>query len=286
MPLFSFVRALTDSCVNPFDNAGNVAGPKLKSLLIHAIRAGFRHIDTAQVYGNEDAVGEAVQTSGIPRDDVFITTKVWVENYTQTRFERSVDVSLKALRTDYIDLLLLHWPGSMVPLEDQLAWLNALVHSGKVLSIGVSNFNSALLQRAVELSDIPLATNQFEYHPYLNQANLVTATRQAGVAVTAYCAMAVGRVFSEPVLQRIAKQYGKSVSQIVLRWLVQQKGVIALSRTGREERIQENLNIFDFSLEESDMNAIFRLARRGSRIVDPPGLAPPCDPTPPFDAFS
>jgi 2,5-diketo-D-gluconate reductase B len=286
MPLFSFVRALTDSCVNPFDNAGNVAGPKLKSLLIHAIRAGFRHIDTAQVYGNEDAVGEAVQTSGIPRDDVFITTKVWVENYTQTRFERSVDVSLKALRTDYIDLLLLHWPGSMVPLEDQLAWLNALVHSGKVLSIGVSNFNSALLQRAVELSDIPLATNQFEYHPYLNQANLITATRQAGVAVTAYCAMAVGRVFSEPVLQRIAKQYGKSVSQIVLRWLVQQKGVIALSRTGREERIQENLNIFDFSLEESDMNAIFRLARRGSRIVDPPGLAPPCDPTPPFDAFS
>jgi 2,5-diketo-D-gluconate reductase B len=286
MPLFSFVRALTDSCVNPFDNAGNVAGPKLKSLLIHAIRAGFRHIDTAQVYGNEDAVGEAVQTSGIPRDDVFITTKVWVENYTQTRFERSVDVSLKALRTDYIDLLLLHWPGSMVPLEDQLAWLNALVHSGKVLSIGVSNFNSALLQRAVELSDIPLATNQFEYHPYLNQANLVTATRQAGVAVTAYCAMAVGRVFSELVLQRIAKQHGKSVSQIVLRWLVQQKGVIALSRTGREERIQENLNIFDFSLEESDMNAIFRLARRGSRIVDPPGLAPPCDPTPPFDAFS
>jgi 2,5-diketo-D-gluconate reductase B len=98
--------------------------------------------------------------------------------------------------------------------------------------------------------------------------------------------MAVGRVFSEPVLQRIAKQYGKSVSQIVLRWLVQQKDMIALSRTGREERIQENLNIFDFALEESDMNAIFRLAERGSRVVNPPGLAPPWDPTPPLDAFS
>jgi 2,5-diketo-D-gluconate reductase B len=257
-------------------------GGKLKNLLVHAIRAGFRHIDTAQVYGNEDAVGDGVQLSGISRDDVFITTKVWVNNYTQTRFEQSVNMSLTALRTDYIDLLLLHWPSSIVPLEDQIAWLNALVHAGKVLSIGVSNFNRALLQRAVELSDIPIATNQFEYHPYLNQASLVAATRQAGVAVTAYCAMAIGRVFSEPILQMIATKHSKSVSQIVLRWLVQQEGVIALSRTEREERIQENLNIFDFSLEEADMSAIFQLAQRGSRIVDPPGLAPLWDPTPPL----
>ncbi len=112
-----------------------------------------------------------------------------------------------------------------------------------------------LLKRAVELSDIPLATNQFEYHPYLNQASLVAVTRQAGVAVTAYCAMAIGRVFSDSTLQMIAKRYGKSVSKIVLRWLVQQKGVVALSRTEREERIQENLDMFDFSLEETAMNA-------------------------------
>jgi 2,5-diketo-D-gluconate reductase B len=191
-------------------------------------------------------------------------------------------VSLKALRTDYVDLLLLHWPSNIVPLEEQIAWLNASVHAGKVLSIGVSNFNHASFQRAVELSDIPLTTNQFEYHPYLNQATLITATRQAGVAVSAYCAMAVGREFSEPALQRIARHYGKSVSQIVLRWLVQQNNVIALSRTEREERIQENLNIFDFFIEEDDMSAIFRLAQQGSRIVDPPGLAPPWDPTPPF----
>jgi 2,5-diketo-D-gluconate reductase B len=143
-------------------------GANLKSLLVHAIRAGFRHIDTAQIYGNEDAVGEGVRTSGISRNDVFITTKVWVENYTQTRFQRSVDVSLKALHTDYIDLLLLYWPSNVVPPEDQIAWLNALVLAGKVLSIGVSNFNRALLQAAVELSDISLATNQFEHHPYLN----------------------------------------------------------------------------------------------------------------------
>jgi 2,5-diketo-D-gluconate reductase B len=259
-------------------------GAKLANLLVHVIRAGFRHIDTAQVYGNEDAVGEGIQMSGVSRDDVFITTKVWVANHTKHRFEQSVNESLLALRTDYIDLLLLHWPSSIVPLEDQIERLNALVHAGKVLSIGVSNFNRALLQRAVELSDIPLATNQFEYHPYLNQESLITATQQAGAAVTAYCAMAIGRVFSEPVLQAIAGRYGKSVSQVVLRWLVQQKGVVALSRTEREERIQENLDIFDFTLEEADMKAIFRLAAHDSRIVDPPGLAPLWDPTPPLPA--
>ena len=257
-------------------------GSKLSRLLVHAIRTGFRHIDTAQVYENEDAVGEGIQLSGVSRDDVFITTKVWVTNYAHSKFERSVDESLRALRTDYIDLLLLDWPNSIVALEDQIGRLNALVHGGKVLSIGVSNFNCSLLQQAVDLSDIPLATNQFEYHPYLNQASLVTTARQAGVAVTAYCAMAIGRVFSEPVLLGIAKRYGKSTSQIALRWLVQQKSVVTLTRTEREDRLQENLNIFDFALEETDMNTIFQLAKPGSRIVDPPGLAPQWDPIPPL----
>ena len=261
-------------------------GSKLANLIVHAVRAGFRHIDTAQIYGNEDAVGEGIQMSGVSRDDVFITTKVWVSNYERSRFERSVNESLKALHTDYIDLLLLHWPSTAMPLEDQLGQLNALVHAGKVLSIGVSNFNRALLQRAVELSDIPLATNQFEYHPYLNQKRLITATQRAGAAVTAYCAMAIGQVFSDPVLQRIARRYNKSVPQIVLRWLLQQKGVVALSRTEREEHLKENLNVFDFALEEVDMSAIFRLARYGSRIVDPPGLAPSWDPTPPHPAVA
>jgi len=150
-----------------------------------------------------------------------------------------------------------------------------------VLSIGVSNFNSALMQQAVELPGIPLATNQFEYHPYLNQGTLISATQQVGLAITAYCAMALGRVFSEQVLQGIANRYGKSVSQIVLRWLLQQKGVVALSRTEREDRIQENIDIFDFFLEDIDRGAVFRLARHSRRIGDPPELAPLWDPTPP-----
>lgn len=257
-------------------------GQKLSRLISHALRAGFRHIDTAQVYGNEASVGEGISLSGIPRDDVFITTKIWVSNYPAGRFERSVDESLNALRTDYIDLLLLHWPSDTIPLEEQIGQLNRLVHAGKVLSIGVSNFNRNLLEQAVELSDIPLATNQFEYHPYLNQSALVTATRQAGVSITAYCAMAIGRVFSDPVLRVIAMRHGRTISQIVLRWLLQQKGVAALTRTEREERIPENLAVFDFELEETDMQAIFSLAARDSRIVDPPGLAPDWDLTPPY----
>jgi 2,5-diketo-D-gluconate reductase B len=257
-------------------------GAQLSRLIAQAVRAGFRHIDTAQSYGNEEAVGRGIFLSGVPRDDVFITTKVWVGNYPRNRFERSVDESLRQLGTDYIDLLLLHWPTEAIPLADQIGQLNELVHAGKVLNIGVSNFNSDLLERSVELSDIPLVTNQFEYHPYLNQSKLIANTRQAGVSITAYCAMAIGRVFSEPILIAMAARYGKTISQIVLRWLVQQEGVVALSRTEREERIHENLEIFDFTLQEQDMKAIFRLASRGSRIVDPTGLAPAWDPTPPL----
>ena len=163
-----------------------------------ALRAGFRHIDTAQIYGNEAEVGDSVAASGIPRSEIFLTTKVWVSNYSARRFDASVNESLRKLKTDYIDLLLLHWPGgSDVPLAEQIGELNAVVRAGKVRHIGVSNFNRALMTEAIRLSAAPLVTNQFEYHPYLNQSLLVESTRQAGLAVTGYCGMAVGRVFSD-----------------------------------------------------------------------------------------
>ncbi|SMG49998.1 aldo/keto reductase [Paraburkholderia susongensis] len=246
-----------------------------------ALRAGFRHIDTAQVYGNEAEVGDCVAASGIPRADVFITTKVWVSNYHPTRFAASVDESLRKLKTDYIDLLLLHWPGSDIPLSEQIGALNAASRSGKVRHIGVSNYNRALMAEAIELSEIPLATNQFEYHPYLNQSLLIESTLNAGLAVTGYCGMAVGQVLSDPVLKEMAARYGKTIAQIVLRWLVQQDGVVALSRTSKIERLPENLAVFDFELQAADMAAIHALARPGSRIVNPPGLAPQWDSTEP-----
>ena len=242
-----------------------------------ALQGGFRHIDTAQIYRNELEVGECTVSSGISRSELFITTKVWVANYPERRFAASVDESLKNLRTDYIDLLLLHWPHDGVPLADQIGLLNDTMKVGKVRHIGVSNFNRQLLDQAIRLSAAPLVTNQFEYHPYLNQSLLADATRKAGLAVTAYCAMAVGRVLGDPTIAEIAANHGRTIPQVVLRWLLQQSNVIALSRTTNPDRISENLAVFDFELGEDEMAAMQTLARPNSRIVNPPGLAPAWD---------
>jgi 2,5-diketo-D-gluconate reductase B len=256
-----------------------MARPDMLRMIPAALQAGFRHIDTAQIYRNEAEVGACVAASGLRREEVFLTTKVWVANYPERVFGPSVDDSLRKLRTDYIDLLLLHWPSTAVPLAEQIGSLNAAVQAGKVRHIGVSNFNRALLEAAVALSATPIVTNQFEYHPYLNQAPLIDACRRLGVSVTAYCGMAVGRVFDEPVLQDIAATHRKTVAQVVLRWLLQQDGVIALSRSTNPDRIASNRQVFDFALSPAEMAAIQALARAGSRIVDPPGLAPAWDPT-------
>lgn len=254
---------------------------EIQRLLPAALRAGFRHIDTAQSYGNEAAIGECVAASGIARADVFLTTKVWVSNYPSRNFAASVDASLEKLRTDYVDLLLLHWPNNDVPLAEQIGALNAVVKAGKARYIGVSNFNRKLMAEAIELSDIPLVTNQFEYHPYLNQSLLIESARNAGLSVTAYCGMAVGRVLSEEVLKEMAARYNRTIAQVVLRWLVQQDSVVALSRTSRVDRLEHNAAIFDFELSSADMAAIHALAQPNSRIVNPPGLAPQWDSTAP-----
>ena len=251
----------------------------LHRMIPAALRAGFRHIDTAQVYGNEAGVGEGWVASGLARSEVFITTKVWVANYRPERFESSVDESLRRLRSDYIDLLLLHWPNQEVPLADQIEGLNALVEQGKVRHIGVSNYNTAMLRAAKRLSHHPLVTHQFEYHPFLNQRTAIDTTRALGMAATAYCPMAVGRVLKEPVLIDIARHHQRSVAQIVLRWVIQQPGMIALSRTVNPARLAENVAVFDFELEGHEMARIRALARPHSRIVSPAGLAPDWDPT-------
>ena len=214
------------------------------------------------------------------RAELFITTKLWVTNYSTEAMAGSIDESLKRLRTDYVDLLLLHWPNPVVPLAEQIGGLNDAVRLGKVRHIGVSNFTAAMMAAAVEASDAPLVTNQFEYHPYLNQAYLAAETRRRGLAVTAYCAMAVGRVFRDPQLQAIARRLDRTVAQVVLRWLIQQDGVVALSRSTDPQRAAANLAAFDFALGPDDMAAITALARDDSRIVSPAGLAPPWDPTP------
>lgn len=241
-----------------------------------ALEAGFRHFDTAQIYQNEAALGRALQAAGVRREDLFLTTKVWVDNYNADTFAASVDESLDKLKVDQVDLLLLHWPADQVSIAEQIERLNAVKSAGKTRFIGVSNQNIAQMRESVERSAAPIVTNQVELHPYLPQHALSAAARQAGVAVTAYFSMADGAVPKDEVLQRIGAKYGKSAAQVGLRWLIQQ-GYIALSKTANPARVAENIAIFDFALEDDDMATIATLARPDGRLVSPAGLAPTWD---------
>jgi len=242
-----------------------------------ALQLGYRHIDTAQIYGNEADVGRGLAESGIARDEVFVTTKVWVDNYPSANFRQSVRDSLDRLRTDYVDLLLLHWPSTAVPLAEQIAALNDARAAGRVRHIGVSNFTTALMREAAALSAAPLVNNQIEYHPYLDQAAVRAEARRLGMSVTAYYGMADGKVLQDPVIGAIAQRLGKTPAQVALRWLVQQDGVIALTKTLRAERAADNARIFDFELDDADMRALAALARPDGRLVSPDGLAPRWD---------
>lgn len=246
-------------------------------ILPQALKLGFRHVDTAQVYKNEAAVGDAIAKSGVSRGDIFLTTKVWVDQYKHDDFIRSVDESLTKLKTDYVDLLLLHWPKSDVPLAERIGALNELRKAGKVRNIGISNFNVALTEESVRLSDAPIANNQIEYHPYLDQTKVIEAARKHGISITAYYLMADGKVPKDEVLRDIGAKHGKTAAQVALRWAVQQPDVIALSKTATESRLPENFDIFDFHLSDEEMKAIFALAKTDGRIVNPGHLAPEWD---------
>lgn len=249
---------------------------EVEAVVPAALEAGFRHFDTAQIYRNEAALGRSLEQAGARRDTLFLTTKVWVDNYSPERFAASVDESLERLRTDHVDLLLLHWPGDKVPVAEQIDMLNAVQAAGKTRFIGVSNQNVAQLREAAARSRAPIVTNQIELHPYLDQSTMAAAAAEAGVALTAYFAMADGAVPRDAVLRGIGEKYGKSAAQVALRWLIE-RGFVALSKTARPERVFENIDIFDFQLSGEDMAAIGRLARPDGRLVNPPGLAPAWD---------
>lgn len=247
--------------------------PEVAQVVPAALDAGFRHFDTAQIYKNEAALGRALQSAGARREDLFLTTKVWVDNYDDAKFAASVDESLDKLRVDQVDLLLLHWPGDKVPVADQVAMLNDVQAAGKTRFIGVSNYNVSQLKRAISRANAPIVTNQIELHPYLDQSAMIAAARDTGTAITAYYGMADGRVPRDALLQGIGAPYGKTAAQVGLRWLIQQ-GFVALSKTARPGRVAENFDIFDFTLTDRDMAAISALSAPNGRIVSPEGLAP------------
>ncbi|TRD15035.1 aldo/keto reductase [Palleronia caenipelagi] len=235
-------------------------------MIRHAIDVGYRHFDTAQAYENEEMVGRAIRDSG-KRDEIFLTTKVWPTEYRLDDFKASVLRSIDTLGTEYADLLLLHWPHPEIPMAELMDGLNWARENGFTRHIGVSNFTTDLLAEATQLSAAPLVANQVEYHPFLNQSRLLTACETHGMALTAYCPIARGRVFSSEVIQTIAETHGKSAGQVTLRWLVQQKPVVAIPRTSNPKRVEENFGIFDFELTDAEMAAIHGLADPKGRIV-------------------
>lgn len=248
-----------------------------RRMVAHALKAGYRHIDTAQMYANEAEVGEAIAHSGVPRDEVFLTTKVWPDNFGDGPLQQSVEESLTKLRVDAVDLLLLHWPKFGRPLDETVRALNAVQRAGLARHIGVSNFTSALLKDAWSVTEVPLANNQVEYHPYLDQTPVLDVVRDRGMTLTAYMPNARGKVFEDDTLRAIGAPHGKTPGQVALRWLYQQDGVVAIPRTGSEAHADENIAILDFTLSADEARKIDALAKPDGRLLNPPGLAPTWD---------
>jgi 2,5-diketo-D-gluconate reductase B len=236
--------------------------------VVAALKAGYRHIDTARKYGTERAVGEAMRASGVARKDIFLTTKVSHERLRAGDFAKSVDESLAALKVDYVDLLMVHWPNPDIALAETMPALAKAKRQGLARHIGVANFNVALLDQAIRFCPEPLVALQAEYHPYLDQSKLLAAARARGLVFVAYCPLGRGRLFSDPLLGEIAQARGRSVAQVALRWLMQQD-VAAIPFSSKAQRIADNFNVFAFTLSDDEMKRISALKRSDGRIANP-----------------
>lgn len=270
-----------------FDTAG-VAIPKLglgtftlkgedcAEIVAKALEVGFRHIDTAESYENEDAVGRGLRASGVSREDVFVTSKVWFDHLKPDDMQRAAEASLKRLGLDRLDLYLIHWPSREVPVREAVRTLNGLLRQGLTRAIGISNHTVTMVEEAVAASEAPLAVNQVEYHPYLDQSKLLAALRRHGMGLTAYAPIAKGTVTGDRVIRRIAERHGASPVQVTLAWLMAQDGVLAIPRTSKPERLAENLRAQDVALSEAEIGEISALARPDGRRISP-SFAPDWD---------
>jgi diketogulonate reductase-like aldo/keto reductase len=237
-------------------------------MVAEALRLGYRHIDTAEMYGNEEAVGEGIRQSGIARSETFVTTKVWHTHLERASLLRALKESLSKLKLDYADLYLIHWSNPSVPLAETIGALNEAKKQGLTKYIGVANFTVALVQQAAKLSKAKLVNDQIEMHPYLDQSKVVAECKRQGMSVTAYSPIVKGAATKDETLQKIGAAHGKSAAQVSLRFLVQQ-GIVVIPRTSKPERLSENAAIFDFQLSDAEMKAIRGLADPNGRRIKP-----------------
>jgi 2,5-diketo-D-gluconate reductase B len=240
-----------------------------------ALALGYRHIDTAEMYGNEEAIGAAISAARIARQDLHVTTKVWHENLAPDAIRRAFDSSLKKLRLDHVDLYLVHWPSRNMDLGAIFETLMKLNAEGRTRAIGVANFNIALLRTVVEEIKAPIACNQVEYHVMLNQTKLANYLSAKSIPLVAYCPLAQGRAASDDTLSAIGRKHGGTAAQVALKWLLDQDGVAAIPKASRRESQKANLDALRLTLDNEDRKAIAALAK-DRRCVNP-GFAPAWD---------
>lgn len=246
-----------------------MTGPDCTDGVLRALALGYRHIDTAQMYGNEAEVGDALAQTAVARGDIHLTTKVWWENLAPDAMRRSMEASLSKLKTSYVDLYLIHWPHPGMDLPAALATLVKLQEEGLARHIGVSNFTTALLKRTVEEIGAPIVCNQIEYHVLLNQSRVLDYCRAHGVAVTAYCPIARGGLGAAyPTLAAVAAKHGVSAEQVALRWLLEQDGVAAIPKASQAQNQQANWDAQTLELSDAD-RAVIAALPKDQRIVNP-----------------
>jgi len=241
-------------------------GDECTAAVENALKIGYRHLDGAEIYENEKAVGIGIKSSGIDRGELFITAKAWMDDLSPDGVKKSLDQTLLDLQTDYVNLWLIHWPNPKFEVEQTLEAMLKEVDQGKVRHLGVSNFPIALFERAVKAA--PIVCNQVEYHPYLSQARVIDAARKHDAMVMAYAPLGIGKCHADEDLAKIGAKYGKTAAQVTLRWFMQQPNVGAIPKASGFAHAKENFEIFDFELSGSDMAAIHGLAR-GERMIQP-----------------
>ena len=250
-------------------------GDVCRAAVESALELGYRHIDTAEMYANEEAIGAAIAASGVARKDLHVTTKVWNENLAADAMRRAFDKSLKKLRLDQVDLYLVHWPAPNMNLPAMFETLMKLKQEGRTRAIGVANFNIALLKTVVEEIKAPIACNQIEYHVMLDQTKVAKYLTAKSIPLVAYCPLAQGRAASDETLLAIGKKHGASAAQVALRWLLDQDGVAAIPKTSRRESQEANLDALKVRLDDDDRKKIAALPK-DRRCVNP-GFAPAWD---------
>jgi 2,5-diketo-D-gluconate reductase B len=250
-------------------------GEACRAAVESALAVGYRHIDTAEMYGNEDAIGAAIAAAGVARKDLHVTTKVWNENLAAEAIRRALDTSLKKLRLDQVDLYLVHWPARNMNLPAMFETLLRLKEEGRTRAIGVANFNIALLKTVVEEIKAPIACDQVEYHVMLDQTPLRKYLAAKAIPLVAYCPLAQGRAASNETLAAIGRKHGASAAQVALKWLLDQDGVAAIPKASRAESQKANLDALNVGLDDEDRQAIAALPK-DRRCVNP-GFAPAWD---------